>query len=167
MELRSLTLCSADSGQVDEANGMTAASVLLAIILASGTPAQEEHAKAAPSTPDAEGCEALSRKLFGAPPASLAGPVKAPKRTRYVKPEYPEVPTGTVGSGIWLGEALIGPDGHVRTVSVLRDLKFTPSFPAFSKAISDAILQWRYAPTTVDGKAVPVCMTISVNIHWR
>jgi hypothetical protein len=159
--------CSAESGQLDEANAMTAASGPLAIIQASGTPAQEDHAKAAPSTSDAERCEAPSRKPFGAP--SLAGPVKAPKRTGYVKPEYPEVPTGTVGRGIWLGEALIGPDGHVRTASVLRDLTFTPSFPAFSKAIAHAILQWMYAPTTVDGKAeaVPVCTTISVNIQWR
>jgi hypothetical protein len=68
---------------------------------------------------------------------------------------------------VWVGEALIGPDGRVRKVSVLRDLKFEPAFPQFSNAITDAIREWRFAPTTVAGNAVPVCMTVSVNIHWK
>jgi len=42
-----------------------------------------------------------------------------------------------------------------------------PPFPPSSAAISDAILQWRHAPTLLDGKAVPVCMAVTVNIHWR
>jgi len=112
-------------------------------------------------------CDVVSRQLFGVPATRLSPPVKEPKRLRYVKADYPEVPAGTVGTGVWVGEALIGPDGLVRSVSVLRDLKFTPPFPEFSKAISKSILNWRYAPTMVDGKAVPVCMTVSVNIHWR
>ena len=140
---------------------------LVGLLLAGRTPGQEKQRTSADSTPDVETCDALSRKLFGTPPTLLSGEVREPKRLRYVKPDYPEVPAGTVGSGIWLGEALIAPDGDVRTVSVLRDLKFTPPFPQFSKAIADSILEWRYAPTTVGGKAVPVCMTISVNIHWR
>ena len=68
---------------------------------------------------------------------------------------------------MWLGEALIDPEGRVRKVSVLRDLKFEPPFPAVSVAISEAILQWKYTPTIIDGNPVPVCMTVSVNIHWR
>jgi hypothetical protein len=28
-------------------------------------------------------------------------------------------------------------------------------------------LKWRYAPTTVDGQPVPLCMTATVNIYWR
>jgi hypothetical protein len=100
-------------------------------------------------------------------PVRPVGKIKPPKRLYAVKPEYPAIPAGSVGSGIWVGEAVLGADGRVRGVSVLQDLKFSPPFPAFSKAISDAVLQWRYTPTVVDGKAVPVCMTISVNIHWR
>jgi hypothetical protein len=90
-----------------------------------------------------------------------------PRRLHYVKPDYPDIPSGTVGSGIWVGEALIAPDGVVRKVWVLRDLKFMPLFPQFSKAIADSILKWRYAPTTIDGEQVPVCMTVTVDIHWR
>ena len=112
-------------------------------------------------------CDAAGRRLFGVAPVAIWGKVKAPKRLRYVNPEYPELPARTQGSGVWVGDALIGPDGRIRNVSVLRDLKFTPPFPQFSEAISKAILQWRYSPTTVDGKAVPVCMTVTVNINWQ
>jgi hypothetical protein len=122
-------------------------------------------------TPPAGGkggvCDALSKELFGEPATRPVGAVKPPKQVHSVKPAYPPIPAGTVASGTWVGEALIGPDGRVRGVSVLRDLKFKPPFPAFSKAISDAILQWKYTPTLVDGQPVPVCMTMSVNIHWR
>jgi hypothetical protein len=111
-------------------------------------------------------CETLSKELFGRPATRPTGKVKPPKKVHDVSPKYPELPGGTVGSGNWVGEAVIGPDGRVRGVSVLRDLKFRPPFPAFSKAIQDAILQWRYTPTLVDGNPVPVCMTISVEIYW-
>ncbi len=146
---------------------MTAGLWLTGILVVSVGPLRADQVTPASPAPGAETCEAMSRQLFEAPPTPLAGRIKEPKGLHYVKPEYPDVPTGTVGSGVWVGEALIGPDGRVRTVSVLHDLKFTPPFPEFSKATSDAILKWRYAPTTVDGKAVPVCMTISVNIYWR
>ena len=126
-----------------------------------------EQATPSAARPEVRTCDAVSHELFGAPPTRLADPVREPKRLHYAKPEYPEVPAGTVGSGIWIGEALIGPDGVVRKVWVLRDLKFTPPFPPFSKAIADSILKWRYAPTSIDGKRVPVCMTVTVHIHWR
>ena len=66
-----------------------------------------------------------------------------------------------------MGEALIGPDGRIHEVVVLRDLVFSPPFPQMSQAIVDALRQWTYAPTTVDGKAVPVCTTVTVTIDWR
>jgi outer membrane biosynthesis protein TonB len=111
-------------------------------------------------------CETLSKELFGRPATRPTGKIRQPKKLHDVSPKYPEIPAGTVGRGNWVGEAVIGPDGRVRGVSVLRDLKFTPPFPAFSQAIQDAIRQWRYTPTLVDGNPVPVCMTISVEIYW-
>ena len=146
---------------------MTVAFSLVAVMLVNVLSVEPQQPPLVPSSQDVPTCETQSRRLFGVSPRALGSQAKKPKRLRYVRPEYPEVPTGTVGSGTWLGEALIGPDGEVHTVSVLRDLKFKPPLPAFSRAISDSILKWRYAPTTVDGKAVPVCMTISVNINWR
>ncbi len=126
----------------------------------------EQVARGAPS-PRTNACEKASRQLFGEPPTPLAGEVKEPKKLHHVNPEYPNLPSGTVASGVWIGEALIGPDGRVRNVSVLRDLRLEPALPQFSNAISDAIRQWRYRPATVAGKAVPVCMTVTVNINWK
>jgi hypothetical protein len=119
------------------------------------------------SSPSPDACDAASEKLFGRLPARVSVGMKEPKKLKHVTPQYPEVPPGTRGTGVWLGEALIDPEGRVRKVSVLRDLKFEPPFPAVSVAIADAILQWKYTPTNIDGKPVPVCMTVSVNIHWR
>ncbi len=58
---------------------------------------------------------------------------------RDVRPRYPELPPKTVGSGIWLGEALIDPAGRVAKVWPIREPKLTPPFPPFNAAITDAI----------------------------
>jgi len=138
---------------------------VVGLLLLSGSLSEGEKRPTTPPVPTGV-CDAMSKDLFGSAATRPIGKVKPPKKVHDARPKYPEVPAGTVGSGNWVGEAVIGPDGRVRGVSVLHDLKFTPPFPAFSKAISDAILQWRYTPTRVDGKAVPVCMTISVEIYW-
>jgi hypothetical protein len=140
---------------------------LAALVLFNERPVSPGQGTTASSRAKVETCEDTSRQLFGELPIRPTGPIKPPKQTHKVKPAYPEVPAGTVGSGMWIADVIIAPDGRVRKLSVLHDLTFRPPFPEFSKAISDAVLQWRYTPTVVDGRAVPVCMTISVDIHWR
>jgi hypothetical protein len=117
--------------------------------------------------PGVQSCDAVARDLFGATAVRPKGSVKAPKKLRNVQPVYPDIPAGTKGSGGWVGEALVAPDGDVRQIMVLRDLEFAPPLPEFSQSIVRAIQQWRFAPTIVDGKKVPLCMVVSVNIHWR
>ena len=146
---------------------MRAALVLSGLLLAEAGSPLAAQGDLGDTGPDAQRCEASSRRLFGEPPAPIGGETRAPKRLHHVAPKYPDLPPGTIGSGIWVGEALIGPDGRVSDLSVVQDLKLKPPFPQFSRAISDAILQWRYAPTTIDGKAVPICLTVTVNIDWR
>lgn len=139
---------------------------LATLLVLCAHPGQTRDASVAPSSrPTA--CEKASRDLFGAPPTPIAGEVKEPKKLHHVNPKYPQLPSGTVGSGVWFREALIGPDGRVRNVSVLRDLKFEPPYPQFSDAITDAINEWRFAPTTVGGTPVPVCMRVSVTVDWK
>lgn len=48
---------------------------------------------------------------------------------------------------------------------MLKPIRFEPRFPVFTKAVVEAIRQWRYAPAVVDGKAVPVCMRVSGNAN--
>ena len=47
-------------------------------------------------------------------------------------------------------------DGTVKDARVLR------SMPMLDAAALEAVRQWRYEPTTVGGKPVPVIMTVSV-----
>jgi len=97
----------------------------------------------------------------------IRGSVRAPKKIRDVRPNYPEAPAGTVGSGIWIGEALINNSGKVVGVWPLREVEFTPPFPSFNSAITDAIRQWEFEPLLVQGKPAPVCMTVTVTINWQ
>lgn len=34
-------------------------------------------------------------------------------------------------------------------------------------ATTDAIRQWEFEPLLVQGKAMPACMSVTVNINWR
>jgi hypothetical protein len=112
-------------------------------------------------------CMSAAEQMIGQSPILAGGKIREPQRTRYVAPIYPKQPSGTVGSGMWIGEALIDPSGAVRHVWVLAAPEFTPPWPAFSRAIVDSVRRWEYAPTAIAGRAVPVCVTITVNIDWK
>lgn len=68
---------------------------------------------------------------------------------------------------MWLGEMLINNSGKIARVWTLREVRFVPPFPAFTNAITDAIQQWEFEPLLVQGKAMPVCMTVAINIDWQ
>ena len=89
----------------------------------------------------------------------------AQKKLRDVQPKYPELPPGTLGSGMWLGEALIDSSGKVPRVWSRREVRLVPPVPAFTDAITDAVRQWEFEPVVGKGKAVPVCMVVTVHIH--
>jgi|TARA_Y100000031_G_C7944646_1_gene258686 protein TonB len=59
-------------------------------------------------------------------------------------------------SGVVILEAVIGPDGRVRDVRVLR------SAPLLDRAAIAAVRQWEYTPTLLNGVPVPVVMTVTV-----
>jgi protein TonB len=54
-------------------------------------------------------------------------------------------------------EAVIGEDGAVSSARVLR------SIPLLDQAALDAVRQWRYEPTLLNGVPTPVIMTVTVN----
>jgi hypothetical protein len=112
-------------------------------------------------------CEAESRIRFGTSPAYAVHLKGGPKRLRGSKLSLPEVPHGTRGSGRAIHQFLIGPDGRVQAVWAVQEPVLDPPFPAFSQAIVDELKTWEYEPYRVGGKALPVCMTVSTDIHWR
>jgi hypothetical protein len=112
-------------------------------------------------------CERELGKLVTVKPVRPGRSMRPPKKIRDAAPKYPEVPPGTVGHGMWLGEVLIDDSGKIAHVWPIREVEFTPPFPAFNRAIVDAIQQWEFERPLVRGKPVPMCMTVSVNIDWR
>ena len=58
-------------------------------------------------------------------------------------------------------EAVIGIDGTVRNVRVLR------SVPLLDAAAVEAVRQWLFNPTRLNGEPVPVVMTVTVTFQLR
>ena len=112
-------------------------------------------------------CEREGARFVGSKPRVLREWQRPPKKVRDVRPTYPELPSGTRSSGMWLGEILLDTHGKVSHIWTIRQARLTPPFPAFNNAIFDAVRQWQFEPFVVESEARPLCMTVSVNINWR
>ncbi len=89
-------------------------------------------------------------------PLRVGGEIKEPKKLKHVAPEYPEMARAAGIQGIVIVEALIGEDGAVREAKVLRPV------PMLDGPALDAVLQWKYTPTLLNGQPVPIIMTVTV-----
>ena len=76
-----------------------------------------------------------------------------------VTPEYPDVARQAGVEGTVTLRVEIGPDGSVQ------DIEPISGPPLLERAAAEAVAQWRYAPTLVDGSAVSVVTTVSVEFH--
>jgi protein TonB len=102
------------------------------------------------------------RAALGMPaPVRVGSGVKSPRKTRDVQPKYPPL-AQTVGvEGVVIIEATIGIDGRLINAKVLR------SIPLLDQAALDAVRQWEFTPSLLNGVPVPVIMTITVNFTLR
>ena len=80
-----------------------------------------------------------------------------PGKIHDVPPVYPPAARAAGIEGLVLLEATIGPAGEVSDVEVLR------SVPELDQAAIDAVEQWRWEPTLVDGEPVSILMTVTIN----
>jgi TonB family protein len=87
----------------------------------------------------------------------VGGGIMAPRKVVDVAPVYPPIAMSARVSGMVIVEARIGTDGTVEDVKVLR------SIPLLDQAAVDAVRQWRFTPTLLNGVRVPVIMTMTVN----
>jgi protein TonB len=94
-----------------------------------------------------------------AEPVRVGGNIQPPQKTRDVPPVYPAIAQSARVGGVAIIEAVIGSDGRVQEARVLR------SIPLLDQAALDAVRQWEYTPTTLNGVAVPVIMTVTVNFQ--
>jgi protein TonB len=95
------------------------------------------------------------------PPVRVGGAIRAPQRLREVNPVYPPIAQSARVQGIVIIEATIGEDGQVTNARILR------SVPLLDQAALDAVRQWQYMPTLLNGVPVPVIMTVTVNFTLR
>ena len=89
-------------------------------------------------------------------PVRVGGGIKAPTQIKKVQPAYPAIAQSARVSGVVILEAVIGVDGRVADAHVLR------SIPLLDQAALDAVKQWEYTPTLLNGAPVPVIMTVTV-----
>ncbi len=90
-------------------------------------------------------------------PIRISRGIQAPTRIKDVAPEYPEIARRARVQGVVILEAVIGTDGRVERARVLR------SVPLLDQAALNAVQSWEYTPTLLDGRPVPIIMTVTVN----
>jgi protein TonB len=90
-------------------------------------------------------------------PIRVGGEIREPRKTRHVNPVYPRDAIASRIQGVVILECTISPQGKVVAVKSLR------SVPMLDEAAIQAVKQWEYTPTLLDGVAVPVIMTVTVN----
>jgi protein TonB len=86
--------------------------------------------------------------------------VKAPIVISRVEPIYTDEARANRISGIVIVEAVIGRDGLVKNVQVLKPLPF-----GLDQAAADAVRQWVFRPGTLNGEPVDVIFNLTVNFR--
>jgi periplasmic protein TonB len=96
------------------------------------------------------------------PPGWAAGAIRVggqmppPTKTKHVNPVYPPIAESARVQGVVILETIIGADGKVQDARVLR------SIPLLDQAALDAVKQWEFTPTLLNGSPVPIIMTVTV-----
>jgi protein TonB len=94
-------------------------------------------------------------------PVRVGGEIRPPQKVTDVAPSYPPLARAAHVEGIVILEATIGEDGGVRDVRLLR------SIPLLNAAAIEAVRQWRFTPTLLNGQPVPIVMTVTVAFNLR
>jgi len=92
-------------------------------------------------------------------PIRTGGALKPPALITRVPSVYPDVAVSARIEGVVVLEATVGKDGRVEDVRVLR------SVPLLDNAARDAVLQWRYAPLLLNGRAERFILTVTLTFR--
>jgi TonB family protein len=87
----------------------------------------------------------------------VGGTIRPPTKIKTVNPVYPIEAKMAGIQGVVILEARIEGDGTVSQAHVLR------SIPLLDEAAVDAVRQWEFTPTLLNGNPVPIIMTVTVN----
>jgi protein TonB len=92
----------------------------------------------------------------GRAPVRVGGNLRAPQKVKDVRPAYPSIAQSARVQGVVILEVIIDEQGLVSNARILR------SIPLLDQAALDAVRQWEFTPTRLNGDLVPVIMTITV-----
>jgi TonB family protein len=96
-----------------------------------------------------------------AAPLPVGGDVKPAKLLSSVSPVYPSLARNQHVGGDVKIDALIDANGRVTSMNVL-------SGPTLlHQAAMDALRQWKYQPATLDGKSIPMHLTITIQFRLQ
>ncbi len=89
-------------------------------------------------------------------PVTVGGEITPPRKRVHVNPVYPRVALKARVEGTVVLQAVIDAVGNVVNLKVL------DSIPLLDGAALEAVRQWKYEPTYLNGRAVPVVMSVNV-----
>ena len=91
----------------------------------------------------------------------VGGGIRPPTKVTHVAPAYPEAAKDAGVTGVVILEARIEADGRILHARVLR------SIPPLDQAALDAVTQWEFTPTLVNGVPTPVMMTVTIQFSLQ
>lgn len=89
-------------------------------------------------------------------PLQVGGRIAIPQRVATAQPVYPPIAKQAHVQGIVEVAIVIDAAGNVSKAQIVK------SIPQLDRAALDAVKQWKYTPTMVNGSAVPVTMVVQV-----
>jgi protein TonB len=90
----------------------------------------------------------------------IRDPIEPPRLIERVDPVYPPVAREEQRTGKVIVQAVVDAEGSVRAPVLL---KVPEGCEDLAAAVVEAVSRWRYVPATLDGKPVPVYITIVTN----
>ena len=139
----------------DKAKELAAATKVAGDKAAADAVAGKEKADAVAAKEKATAAARAKAKLT--PPVRVGGQIRPPTKIRDVPPVYPAIAKAARVAGVVTIEATIDPEGKVMDAKVVR------SVPMLDQAALDAVRQWEYIPTLLNGVPVPVVVTVNIN----
>jgi protein TonB len=92
----------------------------------------------------------------------IGGQIQAPALVKRVEPSYPPIAVSAHLEGVVILEAIVGRDGTVDEVKVLRSVH-----PLLDREAELALKQWRYSPLVLNGIAERFVLTVTLSFHLQ
>jgi TonB family protein len=110
-----------------------------------------------PPPPPPDEASTSSAMVDGEFPIRVGGNIAPPTKIRDVRPVYPPEALANKVAGVVIVQATIDREGKVRDARVLK------SIPLLDAAAVEAVRQWEFTPTLLNGVPKPVIMVLTIN----